>query len=233
MRPILLLVIIIVFSTFLFYSNSLKNDFVWDDAHFIVKDTSVHNFAHWRELFIHNMGYMGGRGNNFYRPLYSLLNMINYKMGGGSPFVFHATNTLLHAGVSILACILVFLICKNAFVAGATGLLFSLHPIQTQAVTYIAGRADPMYAFFTLLAIICFLIYIKYNNNVLIYLASLISFILAVLSKEAAMITPFLILLCIYAVSENGNGKIKKALINVVPFFIILAVFPSTPSIRN
>lgn len=203
----------------------MKNEFVWDDHHFIVNDASVHDFSHWRGLFSHNMGYLGGKNNNFYRPLYSLLNIADYKTGGGKPFAFHVTNTSLHAGVAVLACILIFMISKNIYVAGAAGLLFALHPVQTQAVTYIAGRADPMYAFFALMAIVLFLKHIKGPGNLLAYSLSLISFVFALLSKEAAAITPFLALLCIYAVSEKGDGKTKKALLALVPFFIILVIY--------
>lgn len=225
MRYLFLSAAIIIFLTFLFYSGSMKNEFVWDDYHFIVNDASAHDFSHWRDLFSHNMGYLSGKGNNFYRPLYSLLNTADYKTGGGNPFTFHVTNTLLHAGVAVLACILVFMVSKNIYVAAATGLLFALHPVQTQAVTYIAGRADPMYAFFALLAIVLFLAYVKGRGNLLVYSASLVSFILSLLSKEAAAITPFLILLCIYAISEKGDEKTKRALLRTIPFFVILAVY--------
>ena len=222
----IILCMILVALTFLFYSGSFKNDFVWDDKYFIVDDLSVHTFADWQKVFYQNQGYFKDRGNNFYRPLYSLTNMLDYKLGRGRPFIFHVTNTAFHAGAAVLVFILIFLIFGNIYVAFGTAALFALNPVQTEAVTYIAGRADPMYAFFALLSIITFIKFFSEGKKAYLYFISIGLFAFSLLSKEAGIITPFLILLCVSTLPKNAQlPSEKKKVLLLAPYFAVLSVY--------
>ncbi len=220
-----LLSIILIAVTFSFYAGSLTNEFVWDDNIFIVQNPFIHDFSHCREVLTRNVAHSSGARNNFYRPVYSLLNMFNYVTGGGKPFVFHLTNIFLHAACSVLVFFLIFLISRNVFIAFATALFFSAHPVQTQAVTYIAGRADPLYSVFVLCSIICFIVYMRNRRNILLYFVSLISFALALLSKEVALVTPFLIALYLFSVADDTGTRGKGKWLLTVPFFVVLASY--------
>lgn len=221
--PILCLLLIV--ATFISYSSSIKNDFVWDDKSFIVDTPAVKDLSSWREFFTRNIGFSGGARNNFYRPLYSLANAIDYKIGGGRPFTFHITNAALHAACSVLVFLLIFLIFNDISVAFGTAIIFALHPVQTQAVTYIAGRADPMYSFFTLFSLIGFVLYSQKNKSPAIYSISLVSLVFALLSKEAAIITPFLILLYIYTVSRDALISRTRQAMAAAPYFAIVSFY--------
>ncbi|XP_069696734.1 protein O-mannosyl-transferase TMTC1-like [Periplaneta americana] len=81
----------------------------------------------------------------------------NYQVSGLQPLWFHACNVLLHATASLLftrVCLAVAGLQPNF--AGAAGLLFAAHPIHTEAVTGIVGRADVLACVFFLLS---FLVY--------------------------------------------------------------------------
>lgn len=214
--------LVILISTFLVYANSFGNDFLWDDIKFIIENPDIHSFSNLDKIFIHNHGYSAGARNNFYRPMQSLFDIANYHFGRGAPFLFHATNALLHAACSILLLCLFVLIFNNGLVAFCAALIFALHPVQTEAITYISGRADPLYVFFGLLSILCFVLYDKQKNRFFCHILSFVSLILSLLSKESAVIIPFLILLYVSVFSnsaESGKWKKYKA---VVPYFIIL-----------
>lgn len=216
--------IILIIATAFAYSNSFKNDFVWDDRSFIIESPYIHNLTHWKELFIRNVGYSKGARNNFYRPLYTLSNAINYKMGNGTPFIFHVTNTLLHGMCAALVFILISLISNKKEVAFSTAILFALHPIQTQAVTYIAGRADPMYLVFALTSMILLIRHLNKKSNVS-YIFSVLLFIPALLSKESAMIMPLLMLLYFYTIPQYTPEEKKKKIILLIPYFAILGLY--------
>ncbi|HDL64563.1 MAG TPA: tetratricopeptide repeat protein, partial [Proteobacteria bacterium] len=73
-----------------------------------------------------------------------------------------------------------------------TAVLFLVHPVQTESVAYIAGRADLLAAFFMLLA----LLFSLDGRKIFRLLLSMVFFLLALSAKEAAIILPLLIILC-------------------------------------
>ncbi|XP_031754523.1 protein O-mannosyl-transferase TMTC1 isoform X2 [Xenopus tropicalis] len=94
-----------------------------------------------------------------YRPLCVLSFRINVFLGGLNAIYFHAINIVLHAAVSSL---LMFTCSTAVFedkrLALAAALLFSAHPIHTEAVAGIVGRADVLSC---LLFLLTFLSYIR------------------------------------------------------------------------
>jgi tetratricopeptide (TPR) repeat protein len=92
-------------------------------------------------------------------------------------------------------------------------------------VAYIAGRADPVYLLFALLSLICFIVYQKAGKRLLIYYISLVSFVLALLSKEMAIIMPFLLLFCIFTLTDREQEERKKLAKGTIPYFLILIIY--------
>jgi hypothetical protein len=89
-----------------------------------------------------------------YRPLRYASLWLDYRIGGGAPWAYHATNVALHA----LAGALVVRLCRRAGAGGllalAAGLVFVCHPLTVEAVAYVAGRRDLLTAVFGLGALI-------------------------------------------------------------------------------
>jgi hypothetical protein len=133
---------------------------------------------------------------------------LTYQFFGTLGGPYHALSVLFHltAGVGVF---MVFkkISCKT--IAFFTSLLFLIHPIQTEAVSYASGISDPMYVTFIMLTILCFLYYSKRR----VVLAP-IFFLLALLSKEAAFVTPALILLCLWMKEKSWRFTDYK---NYVP----------------
>ncbi|EZA56626.1 Transmembrane and TPR repeat-containing protein [Ooceraea biroi] len=82
---------------------------------------------------------------------------LNYLMAGLSPMWYHATNVALHAAACILVTrvSLVVAALRPGFAAIA-GLLFAAHPVHTEAVTGIVGRADVLACIFFLLSFLAY-----------------------------------------------------------------------------
>lgn len=90
----------------------------------------------------------------YYRPLIALSYYLDYQLFGQNTYLLHLENVLIHAANAAL----VFLLARRLFPAAAAGLplaaalIFATHPVNCEAVSWIAGRTDPLAAFFVLLA---------------------------------------------------------------------------------
>jgi len=90
-----------------------------------------------------------------YRPLCVLTFRLNYLLSALEPFTYHLTNVLLHAAVTGL-----YVLTVRKAVVGCrvevrlmSGLVFAVHPVHTEAVAGVVGRADVLACLFFLLAI--------------------------------------------------------------------------------
>ena len=88
-----------------------------------------------------------------------------------------------------------------------------MHPLNTEAITYISGTADPLFFLFCLLSIIFFL-----RER---YFLSYLFFIISFLSKEIGVITPFYLLVILYGRGEENKKNIKM----IIPFFLIIILY--------
>ena len=163
--------------SFLVFGNGISGEFVFDDVTVIQNRPDVKDAGNFFNLFVspyhQNMPKTG-----LYRPFTMASYAINHYISD-SPIGFHIVNIIIHALNSFLVFWLVNSLFKNKFLSYAFFLLFLTHPIHTEAVTSIVGRAE-LWAFFWSLITIHF--YIK-KKTVL----SLVSFLLALLSKEIAI----------------------------------------------
>ena len=130
----------------------------------------------------------------YYRPVLTLSFMADAITGQGKFAIFHFSNILYH----ILATFLLFLFFvelgfdrTRSFIFG---LLFLVHPMVTQAVAWVPGRNDTLLAIFILGSFISWLKYIRTNKNRHVFLHLLLYFI-ALLTKENAIVLPFLVVL--------------------------------------
>ncbi|XP_031961450.1 protein O-mannosyl-transferase TMTC1 isoform X1 [Corvus moneduloides] len=146
------------------YGNSLRGEFVHDDVWAIVNNPDVRAAAPVSAAFAND--FWGKRmaentSHKSYRPLCVLTFKLNILLAGMNPFYFHAVNVILHCLVTLVLMYTcdkaVFKDCRLAFV---TALFFAVHPIHTEAVTGIVGRADVLACLLFLLA------FLSYNRSV-------------------------------------------------------------------
>ncbi len=191
----------ILLAGFLAYSNSFYNDFVWDDASSILRHQHVQDPSKFLQLFKEDLHAFGRGQGNFYRPLLAASFMLDYALSrpapgnDPSPFLFHLSNTLWHIAAALLLLAILRRFEAPRAVCTVVPILYVLHPIHTQAVTYISGRGDPMSATF-LFAALWFALWEGSAYRRLIGTSvSLLAFVAGVLSKESATIFPVLLLL--------------------------------------
>ena len=165
------------------YGNTLVNSFTLDDKLYIDLNPQVTNVS-LRGLFAAN------KIANVFRPLTFATLALNWKIGGGQPFGYHFFNLLLHGAATLLFYFLLealfFDLSQGAtsprgkLIAFAAALIFAVHPIHTEAVSSIVGRAEILAAGFIFAA---WCLHLKDRP-----IAALTCFALALLSKESAVV---------------------------------------------
>lgn len=161
----------------------------------------------------------GQSHGGFFRPLFILSYFIDTRLWTREPAGFHLTNLTLHGLNAVLVLRLARSLMHDArlstgeqrAVALGGALVFLLHPSHTEAVTWISGRADVLSTFFTLLSMLAFVSHARTRRPAPLAL-SLALCALALLSKEAAISVPF-IMLCtgIYLAKTDNPTTVQTA----------------------
>jgi len=185
------------------YLNALANGFVLDDVGQILLNEAVKNFD---LRFIFTSDYWAGfegRQSGLYRPLTSLSFALEYRLWGTTPALFHLTNLILHAGNSLLLCNLGRSLGEKR-IGLLTGLLFAVHPIHTEAVAGIAGRADLLATFAILIALRCSLAG-RFGSPIRWTACSTLFLGLGLFCKEHAVVLPGLLLAMDWFLRKRGK----------------------------
>ncbi|MBN1869168.1 MAG: tetratricopeptide repeat protein [Candidatus Omnitrophica bacterium] len=233
-RSIYLSVILIIVLGFCAYGNSVKGQFLFDDETLVTDNVYITNWSYLPDVFKRDIGAGAGKQSNPYRPFQVLTYMADHSFWKLDPKGYHLTNIVWHILAALSVFWLMNILFADGFLSLLTSLLFVAHPIHTQAVSYIAGRADSLAA---VLMLISMVLYIKLNRNknIGLYLLLAMSYILAVLSRENSLILPLLLLLCHYAFKEKIDyGKFSLIAGLTLGYMILRSVFfrhlmPDTP----
>ncbi len=204
---------ILVFTLILF-SNSINHDILygWDDGEYITDPTI-------QQMDIAKMFdsyYLG-----MYQPLAALSFSINYQSAGENPAPYHATNLLLHLVNVLLVFLLFHRFSKRLDVATIVSLLFAIHPMHVEAVSWIATRSNLIYSMFYLGALISYLVYLQKKNFWFIILTFLL-FMLSCFAKSMSVTLPVLLFLFDWYFNRKFN---TKAILEKIPFFIVSIIF--------
>jgi tetratricopeptide (TPR) repeat protein len=140
------------------------------------------------------------------RPLINLSLAINYALGGYNVWGYHALNLTVHilAGLTLLGIVRRTLLqppLRERFgtaadeLALATAVLWTVHPLQTESVTYIIQRAESIMGLFYLLTLYCFIRGVESPTPRLWYGLSVAACALGMASKEVMVSAPLMVLL--------------------------------------
>jgi len=181
------------------YSNVFFNQFLFDDQSMLVQNKFLHGWENLPSL-LSNSNFSGAdRAGGFHRPLQMLLYFLIYQLFGLSLPAFHALNVGLHAVNAGLVYRLGRCFNLQRGLAFAAGLLWAVHPLHTEAVSYMSGTADPL---FTMLCLLGLIVLLPDFTPRRMWFASAL-FIAALLSKESAIIFPALASISLFLTSKK------------------------------
>lgn len=214
--------LIIIVTIFVVYLNSFWGIFQFDDYNVIVYNPDIHTWNSWLNNLAHGI-----------RPLLKFTYTLNWTSGMGI-FGFHLLNISIHI---INALIIYFLsvifmyrftgITSGRNAAFITAILWALHPVQTEAVTYICGRSTSLMCMFYLGSFWAYIHGTEGKGRLWVYLISPLFFIMAVLTKEVALTFPLVLLL--WEITNHREidftAIIRKQAVHWMLFCIILGAF--------
>jgi tetratricopeptide (TPR) repeat protein len=188
----------------LVYANSLQGQFLWDDETLIQYNPYIKDWSRLPQIFTSRLGSVAHEAGAFYRPLQTLTYLVDYSLWRLNVVGYHAVNTVLHILVALSLFGFVQTLFQDRRLSLLTALLFVVHPVHTEAVAYISGRADSLASLFMFLTGI---FYLKNHESpragMLIAMGG--CYVLALLSKEMSLILPALLLLYHYAFNPSKS----------------------------
>jgi tetratricopeptide (TPR) repeat protein len=248
-NPVIHLLMIVVV-TLLSYSNSFDVPLMLDDIANIAVNPNVTDLSSYTKFFSLDTT---GKALIFDNPLFRIRYIgylsfaLNYAVHGLDVHGYHLVNILIHLGCSLLVYGLVVLTFKTpaflpdkednsrlaasgSFIALFSALMFAVHPLQTQAVTYVVQRFTSLATLFWMLSLVA---YIQFRllagqprlafRRFFMYGLSLVATILAMKTKEFAILLPVIIALYEFMFFA---GRIWGRIRYLLPIWLTLAIIP-------
>ncbi|MCB9478114.1 MAG: tetratricopeptide repeat protein [Deltaproteobacteria bacterium] len=220
------------------YANAPSGGFVWDDINLIEMDHQIRDFRFLGEVFTRDFfGFQENtRKYGYYRPLVTISYMVDYALWGPDARGFHATNILFHV-LATLALFAVFLRLARGrhLTAFVPAVLFAVHPLHVETVSWVSGRTDALCAVFYFMSLWAFMAWADRRaasqddastsgkNATRAYLAlSVVSFGLAMLAKEMAITVPAVAAIYVLIFHTGFDWRRLKAF--ALPFVLFTAV---------
>jgi len=232
--------VLLVILCFLAYSNSFQVPFQFDDVYNISEKPYVRNVG----FFFDPSGHDWFASDHAFqmRPVGYFTFALNYWLGGNEVFGYHLVNLLIHCINGLLVYWLVILSFQGPVLAHSplrdsaktiallSSLLFALHPVQTQAVTYIVQRLASLATSFFLVSLVSYiktrLVYLEHSSARKAapwYGLSLVSAVLAMKTKEIAFTLPVLIALYEFLFFR---GKTGRRVLLLAPLVLTMGIIP-------
>ncbi len=209
--------LLIAVITILVYMGTFRYGILYnydDDAYFQDKSIRELSMASTRNYF---SGYYLG----MYQPVPVLSYAVIQQLFPESVTAQRLVNFILHCLNALLVLILVSRITGNKMAGWLTALVFAVHPMHVESVTWIATRGNLTYSVFYLLTLICFYDWLQKPLNRKLILVS-VFFLLALFSKVTAATLPLVMLLLAW---YNGQKFNWKTVLFYLPFFVVAGIF--------
>jgi hypothetical protein len=216
--PTLALLLLVLASSL----SSIANGFAYDDVLIVQDNTQIHTLSQMAFDFV--QGYWPQQhGGALYRPLTLVFFALQWAAGKGAPWVFHAANVALYAGL-ILA---LYALGRRLLARGAAWLaaaIFAVHPVHVEAVGNVVGQAELTTALFVVLGLTLYLdvrtrpaLRTRDSVGLLALLAA------AGLCKENGIILPALLLAAEVTVVADQRS-LRSRIADLLPTYLLLII---------
>lgn len=211
----------VLIAGFLVHFSSLKNDWLnWDDDRYVLENRMVQdlNAENLGEIFSTDQ-YMG-----IYHPFTLASYAIDYAFWGKDATGYHLKNLALHLLNIFLLFLLIKRLSQKNLIACMCALLFAIHPMSVETVSWISARKELLYTAFLFLSLLAYLWYrsSKKTTKKWAYGLAFLCFLFSLLSKGTAFVLPFLLLLIDYLQERKWNWK--EQLLEKAPFFLLTGI---------
>jgi protein O-mannosyl-transferase len=231
-------ILLICLFSFLAYANSLGGEFVFDDTDQIVENQDIRSWSNLAKAFTtHVWAFREGpeRLNvppplPYYRPLFTEMLTVEYHLFGLWPQGWHLVSLLLHILCAVgVFYVILLMSCRN-LLALFGSILFAVHPVHAESVSWISGMTDPLFGVFFLAS---FCLYLRARApdergraNRRAFALSLAMFVLATFAKETAL--SLVVLVFGYELIETSGqktGRFITAAKRALPYAAVALIY--------
>lgn len=219
-RKHILYTLFIFIISLVIYVPSLSHKFVWDDTSAVKKSYSYTGFVN---LLTPNQSLRKG---NYYRPVIYLSYFVDQQFWGDKSFGYHLSNLLFNSLTAVFFFWFVYFFFSNlklkltgnetCAIAFYSALIFSLHPMHVESVSWIAGRTDVLCTLFLFMGLV---FHIRSYYNIILVIITAAAFYMSLLSKELGVVFIPLVLVMDYATENLRNRR------SIIKYAIYLSLF--------
>ncbi len=202
--------------TFLAFGASLFHGFAPVDDSFLIVENLAIRAINWENIY----HFFSTYDPELYIPLVFLSFQFNYLIGELAPFNYHLTNILIHIINALLVTRILTQLTDKKKLSIFAGLIFAVHPLNAEAVVWLAGRKDLLAGLFFFASLTFYLDFIKGNRKA--YALSISMFLLALLSKVIA-VTLLGIIILHWILFQARTRKPNP--IALTPYLILTLIF--------
>ena len=197
----------------------IRNGFTYDDVYIVQKNGTVHTLQGWWQVFVRPY-WPKAYGSDGYRPLTMLAFIVEWAIGGGSAWVFHAMNIALYGAITLTVFWIAGMVLPLT-AAWIVAALFAVHPVHVEAVANVVGQSELWVALLLLIAVGIYLHRRLTGNNTSIAegAAICVCYAAALFFKEHAIVLPAL-LVAVDAIVARDDGSLRARLIRARPLLL-------------
>ena len=220
--------------TALAFANALDGQFVYDDRFQILKNPTLNSLSNIPKMFVQGVWQFLNKADTtavgpYYRPLFNIALIINRHLFGLEVFGWHLVSIALHLFVVFLVYCLARQWQLSFEVSAACALLFGLHPVHSESVAWISALPDPLAALFILSSLLLYERYYEKSGirNRLVLYASVVLALMAMASKEVAVIYPiFLVAREVLGRPRQNTSELATRIAKrTAPFFAAIGLY--------
>ncbi|MFY9570698.1 MAG: tetratricopeptide repeat protein [Blastocatellia bacterium] len=227
--------------SFLAYANSLGGEFVFDDTEQIVENQSIRSWNNLTKAFTTHVWEFRDKPETldvppplpYYRPLFTMMLTVEYQLFGLWPQGWHLVSLLLHVLCAAGVFYVILLASGRRLTALLASLLFAIHPVHAESVSWISGMTDPLFGVFFLASLYAYLKYRtleesgRASHRVLAF--SLALFAVSTFAKETALsLVPLIFGFELIKASGPASKRLIGAAKRALPFCAV-ALFYLVP----
>jgi protein O-mannosyl-transferase len=213
------------------YHNCLPNEMFWDDDDIINNNLFIKDFHYWPLWFTQNLLAGSYLNSNYWRPLLLAVFAIEWHWWHNWVYGWHAVSVSVHILAAVTLYFLLNRLFANNLLALLTALIFVAHPVHNEAVVYVNSLGDSLATFILLSSLLLYTRFRQsqkpaWDSNP--YWASLLLYLLAMLSKETGFVlvgllplTDFLLL----SKAKSLGGRLKQTAAAVWPFIVLGLIY--------
>jgi tetratricopeptide (TPR) repeat protein len=212
------LILIIYWPVLSFYPGKFDEDLIiTGNLNFLT------NFVNLKEALLRD-AFFSDKGVNFYRPLQNLSFMIDAHLSGPNGWGYYLMNMIIH----VITCSLLYHLLrlftdrpKNALLLT---LVFAVNPLFVQAIAWAPSRGDLLIGMFGLMALVSFIRYVR-SGDIKFLAVHVISFALAMFSKETAILLPIAFLFFYFFLERDRRIRIPGLIIPVLSYITVILFY--------